>query len=612
MMDNITMLKKTFILIQITLLSYSSFAADEKEEAFGVVKQNEQDTLESVLEIEGVADHVATCEQEEDPKDRVKVMDCLWKKIEGTSLEKEVTDQLKFKDQQGDKKNQSQFSALEGNSAIQKNDKALAKLEDFLQDRLTEELYGKDYLSKKNSRDVPKKFVDHQFYTDLFRSQLGKNAVTSITSYCLDSHPGTPLIAKKSDIKDIRAENLKSLSEKSDQIFSTFFACMGMIAKTCECLDDQGTYSISSTQKGTCKEEPDPNKRIPPPNTTKNSSTDKHTFSVNINGVSKSKEYDLEESRNRSCEVTRYLRKLRGSITQVEAIQEQFRERAKSGVSYNLSNYQQVTDQEKKSNNIINIGSSEIYDVSGIKDLAKEEAELLEKCKGSEYQSNAEICDQYSIDEEESNKIFDEFSLRQDIIHKKIKDAVETEDDDQLAILLKEEGYNKEEVEKMLEGTDEEIKEKMTSIRNRFKKEKEALKNRLNKKLKKITRIKDDSGNIKMEGIKEHIEDIKSRPERFRDLAHYTNVVYSQLEVRDSDDKKVGKNTEALKRELKFNSFGGKARNLATSGTTAPPNVSDDHIQKLEELSNNGSDGKSKDGKKDVTTKFIDSVLDLF
>ena len=89
-----------------------------------------------------------------------------------------------------------------------RQDPAVKKLTKYLSKRLSDALYGE---IKDQENKTVTKIVDHRTFYDLYRAQVSKNIISTLTSYCIDSGSDLLIHRDETQREAVRKKNLKSL-----------------------------------------------------------------------------------------------------------------------------------------------------------------------------------------------------------------------------------------------------------------------------------------------------------------------------------------------------------------------------------------------------------------
>jgi len=584
------------MIVSLFLLSLSAHSAGENsniqangaqppqakfEAKYGAIQGNEQ--ADRLLKIPQVKAIYEKCVADDKP-----VETCLWDGVRADdSTKKLVQDELDKMNNSRDgiqDKDKAQYeernlSNIRINSVANDPSKRLAasddspqkKLEAYLFKKFTEAMYGKD----KNDKKL---MMDHNVFYSLYQSQLGKNLISAISSYAMDSEnvSGVCLVGIGVDLPNIRKTNLEMLSQQTQVTGKN----PDGTDKTPE--DSSAAYGhwgrCSSQIEALCTGSAAYN-NLPNPN-----NDDPHPMKARI-----------DESKKRSCAVYRYIKDTRQALKEMELLSKKMEEKAQAGFNNNPT--EQKLYQREKIDEMMAVSSQEMVQDSGMQDALNKRQEELKKCE-TEYDANKEVCDKYlSGTKEDTDKLKAEYALRTSIQNEKMEkdfDDSNKDSDKNLIKYLQEEGRTQEQIDKIMAQTLGKLAELKREIKAKFKNERQELINGLSDKLRKTSIEK------KPEDTQGRLADIKkefdARPDYLKQLVFFNNIVTGFIEVGGSGGKSF-KNTAALEHELKKSAFATENRTPA-SGTNAPAsslsniNVSIDDISKIKPKEGN-SNGES-------------------
>ena len=399
---------------------------------------------------------------------------------------------------------------------------ALKRLEEYYAKRLRE------IIDPKGEKKI---LTDHTVYNKIYRSQLGKNVISALSSYCLDADGGKDYLADKDKIDETRKNNLKKLEQKTtleDQASSQgynhwqncAFRIQNICYNTCPEKNQSQQDDTGNTKKKYCCED----------DCDYDSEPYKH----------------FKYSQTRACEVVDYIKAIRQNLLVLDNIDEGWKKRTTEGFrgdrDWEEKNLVTGVNVEK----ITNLSSREIVKKSG---YSKEQEKIVEEMKECVQNFDPEKCQKYVGElKKEDNALLDEYGLRTKVIQEKIKELSPKSKTDSLESHLKEEGYTEEQIAKMLEESDP--KKLQEQISKRFEKKREALQRSLKEKLMR-TRILQDSGqqaqSKKMAALK---EEAAKETQRLGELVFFTNMVSGFLRIEDEKGTALGTNSQALKQEL--------------------------------------------------------------
>lgn len=572
---------KRLILTLLIAWSFQTLLAAESDQRFQQGNTSIKDTQEdenTVLKIPAVAKLVKLCEEQE-PDD---ISGCLWREVEKPENEeakKLVENHLKI-NKGGEKINN--FDSLSVYKKDRERNLVLKKMEDFYSQKLKKSLHGIE--TKDGKESSSNKTVTHDVYYDLAKSQLSKSIIFAVSSYCIeaDKKNSFRLINDKSYRQKIKKRNLQNLSESSGAnaqgektitAYSDWATCLSVLPQICFRPKELAKEYLESIQDDASKDiffvndNPDDATPTPWEPTTRNS--------VTLTLDTENKLSHREYSRMRACEVVNYMEKAKLDIRSLSGIKTRFEEINKeqgAGSSFNLQvkdkagkeSALKIYDQKEKGNGIDDILITTSKDFSKAhEEGVEEELKEFEKCGTIDDASGVEsfkgvdekACERYlnrSKKELQSSIAGDHIKSKVHEFH--TKEA--TKDKKGLVIILKDQGYTEDEANKMLELSEDKIREQ---INHRYKMKNEAIINSLKVKGQRIA--KEDDKEVSFESS-DTVEDedvdkllaiqkkLKKSTENFTQLVHFNNIVSGYLEITNTASKKKFKNINSIKKEM--------------------------------------------------------------
>ena len=442
------------------------------------------------MEIPEVAQAYEDCQQG-GPQNSQKMDECIWNRIKGHSEVKEKIEKIQ---------NPERFESIPLATLRQARDPAMEKLQQYLSKRLEEAIYGEVQKDGKKMR----RMVAHDRFLKLYKSQIGKNIILTLSSYCLDTDPNSSkhLIPKDKDAREkARKDNIERLgrfnASRENMANSRWVECVQEIQNICS--------------------------------------------KDNINSK-------YEGSRQRACVVTDYVKAARQNLIILATIEKAWDnvKKEKKGGRFIVENI--VEYDGKKDDDLTSISSNELLNTSGFKEANENLAKNLEeRClKGGE----EDECAQYiSQNKEELEKLLGEYRLRSFLVQKKVED-MKKED---IENYLKDEGYSEEQIALKLQDEDA-IKEQITK---NYRERREKLIAHLQSKIIESSVEKGtnfDASKRKLEAIH---QELLARPERYKQLVHFNNIVSGYLSFESSETQKnqERRNIQSIVRELKDSAY---------------------------------------------------------
>jgi hypothetical protein len=199
-----------------------------------------QKDLTIFIDIPELKQRKKQCLQAVEKDDTISLPDCL---INGTEDGKlgPITPALREKmvetleKQVRDKEAGPEFEALELIRTQKKTDPAIKKLGEFYFQKLNENLYG-------SIEEGRKLYVAHSAFYEIFKSQVSKNLIESMSSYCIEAERSKAFIvsrdkAKRMSVRKKNINKLKIIEGKGPDAVSAGYkeweVCMQAIQNIC-------------------------------------------------------------------------------------------------------------------------------------------------------------------------------------------------------------------------------------------------------------------------------------------------------------------------------------------------------------------------------------------
>ena len=518
-----------------------------KIEKNGTYEANPADPLVSLIEsIPEVKSQHDQCHQKREeirkgpnPK-TFNMADCIWQGL-SPDLQNQVISQLNSfqKSKKSPSSQTPQYEGLQLAPFKLKSDKHQRQLEKFLVERMENILYpkGKEGLSVTH---------DHRLWHKLYRSQVGRNLIHTIASFCLEAEKKESTCHGQNKIwfnysSTIRKENIEGLVHR-DKSKEHFNRCLQAIPLICA---EEEIYSQPSPCSG-----------------------------VEVSSTT----YE------NACLVVRYIKGTRQVLIKLDHIDKAWNRLTSQKATGFEEVFSKNSDDFEIEKKALNLGSKEIaaaqtQDRKNLASLTEQEKEILEECARS-YPSNKKVCDSYLMQEAESDKQMDEYSLRKYAMNEKIKRSLDEQNDPQnenLKQMLKEDGISEEQIEELLSQEDK-VKELKERITRRYEKERGHLVEAMRKKFQEKTLRDAQEAQEKFNHLKETVQ---RRSQDYAHALHYANVVSAYLDLK-LGDQVLGPHTQALQVELERSYFDtSDQRNPAGSAISPSPQKS--YLDKLKE-----------------------------
>lgn len=491
-----------------------------------------------------------------------KLSACIW-----VELGKNPDDQKQIVDKYfNNEKTKNRYDSLERKTIAQGEDPAIKKLEEYMSKKLEETLYGEISANKKTAA-----VADHAVFYSLYKNQLSKNIITSISSYCIEagSVQGLPIISsdeskrieqRKSNLATLKEFTQSSDNEQVNQAYSKWGLCLSQLTAVC-------TLSPGDDE--------DRDDRV--------------------------------YSKNRACVLTNYLKQLRQGLIAADAIEKQVKlSEGDAGFSpANVRIYTGKGDEKTASiNELTSMSSNEFVNKSGYADSIDEKKARLTKCIESK---DVEQCKEF-LESPAKRKELEDAVAEYDLQKRMMKNKLEKMNADQLRDYLKEEGRTEADIERML-ASDESIDSVKMEINRNYDAEREAIVNQMKEAINKRTIASDSKGFetelTKLETIQ---RELSQQGESYKQLIHYNNIVSGFLTVADSSGKTVGSNVQSIQREMADSAYNQK------NGDQRAPASANGEVGYFEQLSKKlnemveASDDSKKDDKHDATPIGTDTI----
>lgn len=484
-----------------------------------------------------------------------KLSSCIW-----TELGKNPEQQQQVVDKYFNNDNTStHYDSLDRKTISKGEDPAIRKLEDYMEKKLEEALYGDIQANKKQTA-----VADHAVFYRLYKSQISKNIITSISSYCIEagSVNGLPIISSdestRASQRKTNIEQLKDFSpnEKGDTVsdaYSQWGLCLTNLTAVC------------TLKPGTDEDRED---RV--------------------------------YSKNRACVLTNYLKQLRQSLIAADAIDKQVKENDNESSGFALSNVRiyrgEGDDKTASINDLTSLSSNEFVNKSGYSKALSGQQEKIKQCIESK---DMEQCKEFLSDASKKAEL--ENALAEyDLQKRLIKSKVEKMDEDQLRDYLKEEGRTEQEIQRLL-ASDESIDSLKMEINRNYDAERQAIVDKMKEKIESRTVASDSKGfETEVTKLEQIQKELAQQGDDYKQLIHYNNIVSGFLSVADSSDKIVGTNVQSIQRELSDSAFDQSKDGKRSPASAGDTGYFDDLAKKLGEMVKD-KDNKDQDSKHDAT-----------
>ncbi|EQC44371.1 hypothetical protein [Bacteriovorax sp. Seq25_V] len=550
--------------------SLNSYSAPSAEVYMDSLKESNPQ-LAKALQIDGVYDIYQGCMKKHSANgvvDGKSLMDCVWDDVQlKPDLKDAVTDSLKSdisetsKDGVASSRYQEKSSL---NSTKREKSSALQALEKYLQKQLEDALYG-ERIANSEKLHQRERAADQKVFFVLFESQLGKNVINILSSYCIESQMMNDkyFFIPKSRIEQekVRTTNLQGLASiktdsQGNQILAsaaTWNDCVATIQHHCyqtediKEMDKDGVLkstgvSYSKTKMLEVCQKNDLNYK---PN--------------NTNSIAKFRGENCTEAIDytvqRACEVTDYISRARKSLDATGKLISKMGNIDLGRDPTSVSSYNEK-NAEKKIDELTSLTSNQMVE-SGALEAAKDEAAEFETCFKDGKVQDPEACKSFlQTNREEKLQELAEYKINSEVSIEEIE-KLTIDDEEKIQKILMEDGYSEDDAKNL--ATNQDI---LKEIKSRYKSKEEALQRSVIDQVNKITSQKNDEiTDLDATALTKIGEELKSKTQDFAKLVHYNNIVSSYLTI-TSDDKENGKvtrqNTAMLQRELASNAFNDK------------------------------------------------------
>lgn len=573
-------MKKLIILTIFTISSIYSMAENQAAEdtpAGRYLKQinEENSSLARALNIDGVAQIYQKCFDDQHGQnngvvDGSSLMNCVWKDVEKDKDLKAQVLETTQKDKKGNEQNSIRYQ--ESIQANKEQDPAIKSLQDMYEKKLTEALYG-EQATKGNDKFKDKlikseRTVDQKVFFELHKTQIGKNIVAAISSYCIESKKVTLGTASNHSVymisddpnerKSTREENLKSLRVQSGETIeasSKWGNCLISLQHVCHQPEnlpvlDKGGNKVSDIKA--------------------------YSKDNQISGCEKAFSLKSDEctelvgyTNRRACEVVQYLDEGRKNLDVVTKTIEKYDElavqRSPANNQIPAPKFYNPATADKNIDDLTSVTSNEVMQSEyALKN--KEEYERVKKCRENPTEENCAGI--LNSEKDQSYAMLTELKLKQEATYERLK-LIEKDDTEKIQELLMEEGYSEDDAKNM--ASMEDIKQQ---IDEKYKARKDAILANMADEIEKtsITGATLDlkQGSQDLAKIQAIEDELRSKTQEFAELVHFNNIVSGYLEISTEGSDEKSKNTASIARELESNAF--TKENIDAAGDLAVTN----------------------------------------
>lgn len=591
------------IFVTIPVLHADSKPAPKEEVSYyNTYKNVTNDPLEKLLDEPAIKSlRTGVCNEKNLKSKQQTLADCVYKELPESDRKKILEKYM------ANAENKDHFESLQTTTINNKKNQAIRELEKHLFNRLQEALYGE-------VQEKSKKIVDHFVFYEIYKNQISKNIITSLSSYCIDADSSNHIIhqdaTKREETRKTNLENLskdfqavqvsKNSNNKNDgpqtpKAYRVWNQCIASIQHICHKTGNYIDLKLAEEANSTDDE--------------------------------KDEIADNKYSKTRACVVTVAIRGLRQNLIKTVEIEENFKslktnkhfQEGTPTESFQRRQYTGGGNDEKSIDDLTSISSNELINTSGYREEIEKQQKILEEnCLKNNNES--EECQKFVNSAENAKDLYlarDEYELRTMFM----KDKLAAMDREQIEKYLISEGRDPAQIEKMLEKEidtekiKKEINENYENERNEIIKEISAQLDRKAIKGSEIDmNIPEDKN--KLEEIRKELE---NRPRHQKELVHFNNLVSGYLELRDEKDNIVGNNIRSIARELEDSAYskGKKPASVQNSNSnnnsSSPQHYGEDKkdiIGNLKENIQNNNINIEETGDNNTTPLDINTIND--
>lgn len=564
---------KTITLLFISLLTYAS----SSETYLNELKASSS-ILGKAMDIDGVKQIYNSCfdyyqNQNNGVIEANKIMNCVWSgninaNISGVSQSKELSRQVNDlikTDSKGNEVQDSRFvnegqqkerkyetgEHTEAVTKLEEENKAFTALKKYYNEKLLETLYGKKIENSKEKLIKTERTVDQLTFYKLHKSQLGKNIINSLSSYCIEARivDDMPFIENSISLrKKTKKSNLENLSKltngkegKTIRASRDWNVCISNLQHICNQPSKYEEYDEQGNKTG---------------RTANYSESSLIAKCESSNG--RLKKEDCEEtvrySQRRACTVTQYLSEARKNMIALDETIDKYSDlKISDRAPANSPKFYKDQEGLKSIDELTSLTSSEVIE-SEYAQKNQEDIQRLDECIQS---PSEEKCENFlKNDRDEQIEELAEIKLKQEANLQRLKE-IDSDDKASIANLLISEGYTEEDAKKMAEMDN--IKDQ---IEERYSAQKDAIIANLSEKIDKLTmngeKIDLTTGSKDFEKLQKLKTELESKSEDFAQLVHYNNLISGYLNIQDDEGNKT-RNTASIKRELEGNAFSSES-----------------------------------------------------
>ncbi len=537
----------------------------------------------------------------ENCREEEEAMDCVWGRL-NESTRSDIQEALRQIEKKGGENQEQSYRGVDltNNLALeidrelpngeQIRDAEIEVIGQFFGERLREALFGQGKDSDKRIH-----VVDHSQFYELYKTQISKNVIEIISSFCIEAIPlnldydkaggYTTFYRPESPEKraEIRAKYIQLMQvpsgNQSNMAYDLWGLCARNIQPICEGRLIRSQNELDDDQVETLKRslgdhfyighntEEDKQTlllttRAQPLSTgellgniTPESAFNGILTSSNINLSNSNDEYRVN-TRNMACAVASHLDASKRNIAGVNSIQARFRDFQKEncttpscGSLRAVADWGNsdvfVADQNKGTdfNSLTTMTSKDTVSEKYVENVEKRR-ELMNECLENR---DRQACAHFlRPGQKDLNKEIDELELRSIAMGEKIKEI--DEDEAELRKYLEEEGFSDNDIERFLSDP-EKIQERITA---RYESMRQSLIENLRLEAQTRTRSDDiDFNNSEQMSSLETIQrELEHKVNQTRDIVHFNNIISGYLTLTNRESSESSRNTASLFAEL--------------------------------------------------------------
>lgn len=517
-------------------------------------------------------------------------LNCLWAQLESNEnrqLREQILEGLRVvreREREGQREvEEDRYSGLNLRQGLElsrspsSNESASSQREEsairsFFADRLREE-----FLGHREGKRVYN--FNHNSYYQLYRTQVSRNAIEYMSSFCLESYPlalenfslgerGFSFLTfirpadleKRKKVRDKHLELLQRVdSDGKNQAYQFWLQCSTQIQSICENKtsrvipsDDNSllTFAQELAQERSdivFTQTPDQGGRITLDKSCQDqSSLRPHWSSLELDPTTDCRDDNYREhTLAYACAVSDNLRAARQTIEGLNQIEEKMGQFESSGNMIgaidNANNSFEIGNEQLDINQLTAMTSAEVLDESGLDEEVEATRQRLERCR--EHRNEHECAEFFNFDEqarELAEQEIDEFDLRMRFVNARIQENID--DEDEMRRVLQEEGLNQQEIDVLMENPEQIAGQ----IADRYERSRQALIEGMRAELS-LQYVSEDSFDSVYARRESELQD---RVERTGQLVHFNNIIMGHIDIIDGQGERSS-NAASLHSEIR-------------------------------------------------------------